>query len=983
MRSVSKRTNVVRVLPIIPVALALIVSALFAAGAHATPGREPFGPSANENDIPGEAERQKAESRSAQPESSDTPTPLFLQGASIGRREIARLSGYNDGKSGPKSPWESIGPTIAVYPVATSRTNNSYVTAGRVTALAIDPRCAIASADDARDDESNNCRLYVGAAGGGVWRTDRPFAQTPRWKFTSGSFATNAIGALTIDPNDPDVIYAGTGEPNSSADSSAGLGIYRSDDQGMHWERLSATLTYTGPTGPVTVADGFDNLSISGIVIDPRDSQTFYVGTTLGVRGVSATVGSVLPPNVAAPGVYKTNDGGLTFLQIWNGGGAPCAPFGGSCATTWGVDRIALDPVDPDIVYAAATAVGIWRSWAKDNAGAFTQVYFSQNQANPRVDRTDFALAQLPNGKTRIYAATGATGVYAGYPAPLTAYSQVWRLDDATRPAATLVAEEALVVPGGGVPAAGGWKPLTAAAVGAPGYATNNFCTGQCWYDMGIYTPPGRPDTVFVLGSYNYGETYFGISNARAVLRSTTAGEPDPRNNNVTFTDLTFDGQTPDPTQLDWLSQTTAVHPDQHALAFAPANSDVWFEGSDGGVVRSSSLYVSIANSCAARGLVGSELLTCQRLLSSVPNKLISLNAGLNTLQFQSLSINPQNPLGELQGGTQDNGTFQYEGSSSVWYESVGGDGGLSGFNASNPKTRFHTYYGAQVDINYAGGDPTQWLWISDPFQQSGERARFYIPIIADPRADRGGSMFAGLQWIWRTTDNGGDPAFLASNCNEFGPFTNTGKCGDWTHLGKRRLTGGTVSFVARTSGDTGTLWAGTASGRVYIFKNADAADPKLAGQFEVSDVLVANNSTPVRFVAGIAIDPTNPNHGWVAYGGYNSVHPVSQQAVGGHVFEVTWSGVATDKAVFTLLDGTGDGALGDLPINSLVRDDKTGDLYAATDFAVLRRSARTGHWSLASAGMPMVEVSGLAIDQATRVLYAASHGRGAWRLML
>lgn len=75
--------------------------------------------------------------------------------------------------------------------------------------------------------------------------------------------------------------------------------------------------------------------------------------------------------------------------------------------------------------------------------------------------------------------------------------------------------------------------------------------------------------------------------------------------------------------------------------------------------------------------------------------------------------------------------------------------------------------------------------------------------------------------------------------------------------------------------------------------------------------------------------------------------------------------------------------ALGDLPINSLVRDDLTGDLYAATDFGVLRRDAQTGHWHTAAKGLPMVEVSSLAIDSSKRVMYAATHGRSAWRVVL
>jgi hypothetical protein len=906
-----------------------------------------------------------------------------LEGAVIGHREMARISSSDDDDSEAPHRWTSIGPSKAVFPIATSRTNAEYVTSGRVTALAIDPRCRVSDASASRDDEDRRCRLFVAAAGGGIWRTDRPFSTTPRWEFISDGFDTNAIGTLAIDPRDPDVIYAGTGEPNASADSAAGLGLYRSDNGGARWRRLTSRLTFDGPAGPVTVANGFNDLSISSIAIDPHDARTIYVATTLGIRGISATAGGVLAANIAAPGLYKTTDGGSTFVQIWNGGGAVCAPASGPCLTSWGVDKVALDPDDSRIIYAAATDVGIWRSWGGDNGGAFSQIFFSQNQANVGSDRTDFAITRLANGKTRIYAGTGATGAFAGFPAPLTAESQVWRIDDAKRPAGTLIAEEQLVVPGGLPPAAGGWKKLTSASVADPGYATFDFCTGQCWYDIGVYSPVGRPDTVYVIGSYTYNEAY-RLSNARAVLRSTTAGEPDPLNNNVTFTDLTFDAQTPDPTSPDYLSAATAIHPDQHALVFAPGNPDIWFEGSDGGVIRSSGQYASISATCPAR--VGNSsparLLTCQRLLSAVPTRIISLNTGLNTLQFQHLSINPNNPRGELQGGTQDNGTFQFEGSSNVWLESVGGDGGLSGFDASNPANRFHTYFGANADINLASGDPTQWLYISDPLVKSKESVRFYMPIVPDPRADRGGTIFAGLQWVWRTTANGGNPGFLAANCNEFGPFTNSGQCGDWKHLGNRRLTGGTVSFIARAPGDTGTLWAGTASGRVYIFKNADAADPATAGQFEVSDALVANNSTPARFISGIVIDPENPNHGWVSFGGYSASHPTGQNAVAGHVFEVTWDGVSP-HATFTSLDGSGFGALGDLPVNAIVRDDVTGDLYVGNDFAVLRRDARSGHWHMASRGMPMVEISSLAINSTSRVLYAATHGRGAWRLDL
>jgi hypothetical protein len=920
---------------------------------------------------PRTAEEEKAASRAYPAKGLD------LSRAAVGRGAMARIDAFRDGDSGALGPWTSLGPSDALYPVATSRTNKAYVASGRISALAIDPRCSTSKGDRDSDDEDPQCRLLVGAAGGGIWRTDRPFSTTPRWQFTSGDFATNAIGTIAFDPSNPDVVYAGTGEPNASGDSAAGLGLYKSIDGGESWRRISSTVTFAGPSGPVTVANGFNDLSIGSIAFDPRNSRTFYVSTTLGVRGVSATSGAVLSRNLAAPSLYKTTDGGATFNEVWNGGGASCAPFGGPCLTSWGVDKVVLDPANPDAIYASAVDVGIWRSSPGENGGAFTQIFFSQNQANVGADRTDFAVASLPKGKLRLYAATGATGAFDGFPAPETSFSQVWRIDDARRPAAALVAEQTAVVPGGGAPAPGGWKLLTSPNVGDPGYATFDFCTGQCWYDMGVYSPPGLPDTVFVIGSYSYNEAY-SLTNARAVLRSTTAGEPDPHNGNVTFTDLTFDGQTPDPASPDWLTQTTSIHPDQHALVFAPDNPDIWFEGSDGGLVRSSGQYTSISAVCPERVAGAAALTTCAQVLSAVPTQLFSLNLGLQTLQFQHLSINPKNPFGEVQGGTQDNGTFQYEGSSVLWLESVGGDGGLSGFDASNPTNRFHTYFGPNIDVNLHGGDPFQMLFISDPLFASGENSRFYIPIIGDPRADRGGTMFAGLQWIWRTTDNGGDPNFLAANCNEFGPFTNSGQCGDWQHLGNRSLTGGTVSWVSRSSGDTGTLWAGTGSGRVYIFKNADAPNPASAGEFEVSNVLVASPTTPPRIITGIAIDPKNGNHGWVAYGGYGSSTPSTP----GHVYEVSWDG-ASPLATFTSLDGSGPGALGDLPLTTLARDDVTGDLYVGNDFGVLRRDARTGHWHTAADGLPMVEVASLAIDSKARVLYAATHGRGAWRARL
>ena len=112
--------------------------------------------------------------------------------------------------------------------------------------------------------------------------------------------------------------------------------------------------------------------------------------------------------------------------------------------------------------------------------------------------------------------------------------------------------------------------------------------------------------------------------------------------------------------------------------------------------------------------LSAADTAACEQLLSQVPSSLTSLNTGLATIQFYSLSINPRRPTRELLGGTQDNGTFLFEGSTDLWPQTIGGDGGQSGFNAANPDIRFHTYFIQQVDVNFQGRNTLGWDWISD-----------------------------------------------------------------------------------------------------------------------------------------------------------------------------------------------------------------------------------------------------------------------------
>ena len=84
-----------------------------------------------------------------------------------------------------------------------------------------------------------------------------------------------------------------------------------------------------------------------------------------------------------------------------------------------------------------------------------------------------------------------------------------------------------------------------------------------------------------------------------------------------------------------------------------------------------------------------------------------------------------------------------------------------------------HTYYNPQVDVTFRAPTRPAGTGSADPLLASGEASSFYIPMEGDKTA--AGTVYAGLQHVWRTTDNGGAQAYLDQHCNEF--------TGDFRHL--------------------------------------------------------------------------------------------------------------------------------------------------------------------------------------------------------
>jgi photosystem II stability/assembly factor-like uncharacterized protein len=172
------------------------------------------------------------------------------------------------------------------------------VASGRVMSIAVNPK--------------NKNEYYVGVASGGVWKTVN---DGTTWTPVFDGEASYSIGWVTLDPNDSSVVWVGSGESNSQRSVSYGDGIYRSDDGGKSWQNLGLKKSE----------------HIGRVVVDPRDSKTVYV----------AAEGPLWGPG-GDRGLYKSSDGGKNWKAVL------------TISENTGVVDVALDPGNPDIVYAAA-----------------------------------------------------------------------------------------------------------------------------------------------------------------------------------------------------------------------------------------------------------------------------------------------------------------------------------------------------------------------------------------------------------------------------------------------------------------------------------------------------------------------------------------------------------------------------------------------------------------------------------------------------
>src|SRR5262249_13890692 len=219
-----------------------------------------------------------------------------------------------------QTQWTSIGPKL--IPLAQLDPRNTPAS-GRIRAMAIDP--------------NNANTIYVGAASGGVWKTEDGGTT---WRALTDPQCSLVIGAIAIDPNNTKVIYAGTGEgPTLSSSFLYGCGVLKSTDGGVSWTQMGAsvfapanrdgariwkiaiggnTLMVASDFGlfrstdggtsfqPMVLQPGTAGGVATDVIIDPSNARIIYaaIGNIFGSGGVG----------VPANGFYQSDTGGDSWL---------------------------------------------------------------------------------------------------------------------------------------------------------------------------------------------------------------------------------------------------------------------------------------------------------------------------------------------------------------------------------------------------------------------------------------------------------------------------------------------------------------------------------------------------------------------------------------------------------------------------------------------------------------------------------------------
>ena len=317
------------------------------------------------------------------------------------------LSMLSYGQKRKKASYNSSSQPISVNEAAFKniklRCVGPALTSGRISDFAVNP--------------DNISEYYVASSSGGVWKT---LNNGVTWEPITDTLGSYSIGCVSLDPNNANVVWVGTGENNNQRSVGYGDGIYKSYDGGRKWHHMglkqsehiskiivhpdNSNIIYLAAYGPLWSAGGdrgiymsndggkswkrilhvSDNTGFADLLMDPQNPKVLYAAAHQRRRHVFTYVGG--GPESA---IYKSVDGGANWIKIMEG-----------LPTKTDIGRIglAVSPVDPNYVFATVEAAnkkgGFFRStdrgasWSKLNDYVTSGNYYQEIFCDPKdIDR--------------------------------------------------------------------------------------------------------------------------------------------------------------------------------------------------------------------------------------------------------------------------------------------------------------------------------------------------------------------------------------------------------------------------------------------------------------------------------------------------------------------------------------------------------------------------------------------------------------------